>query len=39
MAGESLGDNVSSMGLSCVLMIVFLGRIDREQEPGTMEKR
>ncbi len=38
MTGEGLGDNVSSMGLCCVVMKDFLCRIDGEREPGTMEK-
>ncbi len=39
MAGENLGEYNSSMGLSWILMRVFLCRIDGEREPGTMEKR
>ncbi len=39
MAGKILGEYVSLMGLSWILMRVFLCRIDREREPGTMEKR
>ncbi len=39
MAGERLGDNVSSVGLSCVLMRVLPCRIDEEREPETREKR
>ncbi len=36
MAGESLGDKVSSMDLSCVLMRVFRCRIDGTRNKGEM---